>query len=279
MPRKNDNQQELFEPQSTRSILDKLFEESRLYQKSKDYKDLLDFVIRLRNFAPFNAMLLQVQKPGLSFAASVSDWENNFRRRPVEGSRPLLILRPFGPVGLVYDVVDTEGDPLPEDVQAFTAIGEINEERIMSFRPMVEKNNIIWSWMDAGDNSAGYIRVKSRSSSEKGTTVYKMLINKNHQPAVQFATLVHELGHVFLGHLGQDKDLQIPARSHVGHDQMELEAESVAYIICEKNGINSKSSKYLSNFVTNNESVESVDIYRVMRAAGQVESLLELSSH
>jgi hypothetical protein len=57
-----------------------LLSDSRLYTKSKDYKDLLDFVIRLRNFAPFNAMLLQVQKPGLSYAASAYDWRERFGR-------------------------------------------------------------------------------------------------------------------------------------------------------------------------------------------------------
>jgi hypothetical protein len=40
------------------------------YTLGKDYKEPLNFVVRLRNFAPFNAMLLQVQKPGLRFAAS-----------------------------------------------------------------------------------------------------------------------------------------------------------------------------------------------------------------
>ena len=109
-------QQNLFETEAARSLLDQLLEDSRLYTQSKDYQELLDFVIRLRNFAPFNAMLLQVQKPGLSYAASARDWRERFGRSPKEGARPLLILWPFGPVALVYDVQDTEGRPLPEDV-------------------------------------------------------------------------------------------------------------------------------------------------------------------
>ena len=52
-----------------RSLLDQLYEDSRLYTRSADYKALLDFVIRLGNFAPFNAMLLQPQKRGLSYEA------------------------------------------------------------------------------------------------------------------------------------------------------------------------------------------------------------------
>lgn len=53
------------ESDTARSLLDQLLIDSRLYTQSQDYKELLDFVVRLRNFAPFNAMLLQIQKPGL----------------------------------------------------------------------------------------------------------------------------------------------------------------------------------------------------------------------
>src|SRR5713101_6019755 len=130
-------QQELFEPKAARSLLDQLLADSQLYTQSKDYKELLDFVVRLRNFAPFNAMLLQVQKPGLSYAASALDWRERFRRTPKESARPLLILWPFGPVALVYDVLDTEGKPLPEDVASFFAHGSIDEKRIASFVPVV----------------------------------------------------------------------------------------------------------------------------------------------
>ena len=64
------DQQDLFDPDVVRSLLDQLLADARLYKSGKDYKELLNFVVRLRNFAPFNAMLLQVQKPGLRLAAS-----------------------------------------------------------------------------------------------------------------------------------------------------------------------------------------------------------------
>src|ERR1039457_3742766 len=88
--------QDLFESSAARSLLDQLLTDSRLYTKSKGYKELLDFVVRLRNFAPFNAMLLQVQKPGLSYAASAADeagspelWCNRHgHRRPDSAQSP-----------------------------------------------------------------------------------------------------------------------------------------------------------------------------------------------
>jgi hypothetical protein len=272
-------QQDLFETEAARSLLDKLLEDSRLYTQSKDYKDLLDFVARLRNFAPFNAMLLHVQKPGLSYAASARDWRDRFGRRPKEGARPLIILWPFAPVALVYDVMDTEGKPLPVDVASFFARGDIDEIKLRSFEPLLKKKSIEWCWVDAGDKRAGSIRVVQRASNAKEATQYRIHINRNHDPAVKFTTLAHELGHLFLGHIGPDGKLNVPKRRTLEHSLLELEAESVAYMVCERNGVKSKSQTYLYNFVDENTTVGQIDVYQVMRAAGQVETLLGLAAH
>ncbi len=269
-------QQPLFETAAARSLLDQLLADSRLYTKSKDYKALLDFVVRLRNFAPFNAMLLQVQKPGLSYAASARDWRDRFGRRPKEGARPLLILWPFGPVALVYDVLDTVGQPLPEDVASFPARGDIEEAELKSFELLLRKKNIDCISVDVGDKKAGLIYVLQRASDEKKATQYRIHINRNHKPAVKFTTLAHELGHLCLGHLGPDKKLKLPERPALNHSQQELEAESVAYLVCERYGVKSKSQTYLSNFVDANTTTDQIDVYQVMRAAGQVEALLDI---
>lgn len=260
-------------------MLDQLLADSRLYRKSKDYKDLLDFVVRLRNFAPFNAMLLQVQKPGLSYAASARDWRERFKRTIKEGARPLLILRPFGPVALVYDVLDTEGEALPQDVTVFFARGNIDVLKLRSFESLLKMKSIDWHRVDAGDRNAGSIRVIQRAMDEKEATKYRIYINLNHEPAAQFVTLTHELAHLFLGHLGRDKKLNIPQRPALSHADQELEAESVAFIISERNGVESKSQTYLSNFVNADTTTDQIDLYQIMRAAGQVEALLNLTNH
>jgi hypothetical protein len=91
--------------------------------------------------------------------------------------------------------------------------------------------------------------------------------------------LAHELGHLFLGHLGPDRALNIPERPPIDDAQAELEAESVSYLVCARNKVASKSEAYLSKYVTERTKIDSVDIYQVMRAAGQVEMLLGLSAH
>jgi len=269
---------ELYEPEIARSLLDQLLTDSRLYKTTKEYKDLLDFVVRLRNFAPFNALLLQIQKPGISYAASAPDWRERFGRTIKEGARPLLILWPFSPVALVYDVLDTEGKPLPKDVAVFFASGSITEEKLGSFLPLMGRKNIECRWVDAGDRNAGRIRVTYRSSNDKETTCYRILINQNHSTAAKFTTLTHELGHLFLAHLGPDRNLNVPERLGTNHAQEEIEAESVSYLVCTRNGVTSRSETYLKNYVDNNTTTDNIDIYQVMRAAGKVETLLGLTA-
>ena len=59
-------------------------------------------------------MLLQLQKPGLSYAASARDWRERFGRTIKEGTRPLLILWPFGPVALVMMCWTPKGIHFPK---------------------------------------------------------------------------------------------------------------------------------------------------------------------
>ncbi len=194
----------LIEESPVRTLLDQLLADSRLYKRSRDYKELLDFVVRIPNFSPFNAMLLQLQKPGLALAASARDWRERFGRSPKPGARPLLILWPFGPVTTVYDSVDTEGNPLPKDAANFLASGQVDDVKLTSAIARLEKKGISCRFVDAGDRSAGSIRRVRGPATKSGPSAYEIHINRNHSLAVRFVTLAHEVAHLCLGHLGAD---------------------------------------------------------------------------
>lgn len=274
------------EDEIAKSLLSNLLDQSRLYHQSKDYKELLDFITRLRNFAPFNAFILNLQKPGLRFAASQHDWRQRFGREVKEGARPLLILWPFGPVALVYDVDDTEGKQLPDSVlQAFRAVGELTKNHIIGFIHPLQGQGIELKLIEYGDAHAGHIQsgqkpegleIGQRSTDVKKRPTYLIRVNSKHDPNVQFVTLIHELAHLYLGHLGPDKYLKIAERSRPKHEQRELEAESVAYLICKRNGVESKSEEYLANFVSSNTTMGNLDFYLILKAAGQIETILQL---
>jgi hypothetical protein len=260
-------------------MLDQLLEDSRLYRRGSEYQNLLDFVVRLRNFAPFNALLLQIQKPGLHHAASAHDWLATFNRTVKQGARPLLILWPFGPVALVYDLMDTDGDQVPLGVTAFYASGKMDQASITKFERSLLKKGIMCTKIDAGDRNAGSIVISSRPINRSERSTYELTLNKNHDANVQFSTLAHELAHLFLGHLGPDHHLHVPARPSLAHSQLELEAESTAYIVCARNGVECKSQSYLAAYVKQDTTLEQIDLYQVMRAAGQIENVLRLAAH
>jgi hypothetical protein len=272
------DQSDFFEVSAARTLLDQLLADSRLYRGSVEYMQLLEFVVRMRNFAPFNAMLLRIQKPDLIHAASSRDWRERFGREVREGARPLIVLWPFGPVALVYDVDDTDGPPLPEGLDPFAAHGDMCEEVLYACSQRIMAKRILWEPVVAPRGWAGSISLSHRSPDRDEYSSYLMKVNTTHDPNVQFATLVHELGHLFLGHLGKDPKLSIPGRTGLQHDQVELEAESVSYLVCLRNGVTSRSETYLADFVGSNTTVDHLDLYQIMRAAGQVETMLGLGA-
>ena len=100
------------------------------------------------------------------------------------------------------------------------------------------------------------------------STKRSMDFNCNHWGVVQFSTLAHELGHLILGHLGPDRVLNVPERA-IDAAQQEPEVESVAFLVCARNGVASKSEKFIANYVTKNTTIDHIDLYQVMGAAGQ----------
>jgi hypothetical protein len=268
------------------SLLTHLLHDTRLYRDSEDYLALLDFTTRMKNFAPFNAMLLNIQKPGLLYAASQYDWRNRFGRTIKDGARPLLILWPFAPVALVYDVEETEGAPLPEAVlNPFPAFGDKKDLEIKAYAARLQKMCIETRFIEYGGGNAGSVQatvqeekplIKKFSGSIKIPSSYILRVNSAHCPNTQFATIAHELAHILLGHLGEDPFLKAPARPRLPHDLAELEAESVSFLVCMRNGVHSKSEIYLVDYVKDHATLDNMDIYTVLKAAGQVEAALGL---
>ncbi|MFN3686439.1 ImmA/IrrE family metallo-endopeptidase [Salinarimonas sp.] len=258
-----------------RALIDQLIAATRLYDTRETVGELVDFLIRLRAFAPFNAMLLHIQKPGLTHAATAGDWWRRFRRVPKRGARPLLVLRTMGPVDFVFDILDTEGDAVPDDAFAFPTLGTMTETRFEIIVRTVAGDGIDLVPVDAGDAHAGWIGVAAHSTSRKGKHRYEIGYNKNHTPATRFVTIAHELAHLYLGHLGADPGRRIPDRRHTPHDLREVEAETVAYIVAKRNGLTPRSESYLASYTG---ALGDFDLHAVTRAANAVETLMGLSA-
>ncbi len=71
--------------------LDKLFIEIGTYRKSSELNELFGFIKKFPRIAPYNAMLLYIQKPGNNYVASAPEWERRFNLNIKLSARPLVI--------------------------------------------------------------------------------------------------------------------------------------------------------------------------------------------
>ncbi|EFO29958.1 hypothetical protein TRICHSKD4_5798 [Roseibium sp. TrichSKD4] len=279
-PASPDAQKDLFDgtgtrTESERALIDQLIAATKLYDSSEAIQELFAFTINLREFAPFNAMLLHIQKPGLTHAASAHDWWHRFGRVPKKGARPLLVLRMKGPVDFVFDVQDTEGKDLPVEAFSFPTFGNLSDTRFAEFMRAVSKEKIDLVPLDAGDSQAGWIRLLARAKNDKGKNFYQLAYNRNHAAPTRFVTVAHELAHLYLGHLGADIGRRVPDRSHTPHALMEVEAEMAAYLVAKRNGLEPRSESYLSNY---KGAFEDLNLYAVTRTANAVETAMGISA-
>lgn len=261
-----------YRPQE-RALIEQLIAATKLYDSSEAIHELFNFTIRLREFAPFNAMLLHIQKPGLTHAATAQDWWGRFGRVPKKGARPLLVLRTKGPVDFVFDIQDTEGREVPVD--AFPTLGNLTDSRFAEFMKAVTRERIHIVELDAGDGKAGWIRLFATSKAAKGKNVYHLAFNRNHTAATRFVTVAHELAHLYLGHLGADVGRRVPDRRDTQLALREVEAEMAAYLVAMRNGLKPRSESYLSNY---QGAIAALNIYSVMRAANAIETAMGISA-
>ena len=259
--------------ESTRAVIDQLIADTKLYNTAARIKELLDFTARLRHVAPFNAMLLHIQKPGLSYAARARDWKKRFKRHIKENARPLVILRNFGPVEFIYDILDTEGPDLPDTAFAFPAVGTVPFNWIMESERRLRSKSIELAWMDHGDHSAGHAQRLHDYNDKNRLNEFGIGINRNHPLVTQAVTLFHELAHIYLGHCGADEKRGIKFYRPTDYALREIEAETVAYLVSKRTGLRPRSESYLEKF---QGAFRDLDLHRIMKAASALEKLLDL---
>lgn len=111
-----------------------------------------------------------------------------------------------------------------------------------------------------------YVRVPVR---------YELLLTKETSRETNYATLVHELAHLYCGHLGTLNRAWWPDRTGLSKQEVEFEAESTSFLVCERLGIETRSDKYLADYLCgkNNQEVPSISLERVMKAAGLIEQM------
>jgi hypothetical protein len=275
----------------TQKALDQLFTLTKQYESSAAYLDLLSFIGRFRFYSPYNAMLVHVQMPGATFVASASRWLTRYARRIRTGARPIVILQPKGPVMFVFDVSDTEAERdapvLPRDVTHPFEIrrGGIGAELEATIET-AKRDGIRVLLQSAGSQNAGSIRSVQASAYQDVVTRrmfkrdltsipvrYDLLLNAGLSREAQYVTLVHELAHLYCGHLGTPDSTWWPNRVSLPLNRKEFEAESVCYVICQRIGIENPSEAYLHGYLESDGQTPPVSLELVLAASGLIERM------
>ena len=244
------------------------------------FGDFLDFLARFRRHSIFNAMLIRVQRPGALAVGSRQQWAR-FGRTPRSDAVPIIILQPFGPVEFVYEQGDTEGAALPgfDAWNSLSASGKVSADYWGRAVQEAKRCGIAIELVNNyGAGLAG--TAAAHSGSDQGHTEigaaqerFRIKLNAGMNEPSRFATLGHELAHIYCGHLGGDPRNRWPDRSSVlTIGQRELEAEAAAWLVCRRAGVETRSADYLSGYISNDDDLKIISSFAIMAAANRIEA-------
>lgn len=205
-------------------LLNELVVDALRYRQSKEYARLLRFTRSFWAYKPFNALRVDVRKPGSTFVAPAGRWrDRRYHRRLSVGAQFLLILQPFGTVIVGFDVGDT--DPLPEapplPLEVIDSFGVMTPTAPRAVASAVERltENAKRDGVRLDDAPFGPQPAARIGSSGTGggqrfhlglwppafvelPVRYDFEVNRRQEGLTRYATLAHKLAHLYCGHLG-----------------------------------------------------------------------------
>ena len=286
------------------SDLDELFSRVEAYRRSSRFLELLAFATNFKRYAPFNVMLIGLQKPGAKYVLTATAWRQNYGRVPKKDARPLIALRPNGPIMFLYDVSDTVEIPggagvlryarFPAELASpFDCRGNSLEHG--AYQRLTENlcyHGIVLRSIDTGACLGGQLDALATSLPEENFEIavsvpvggatrvvadrarYAMSISTSlRSNESRFAVIVHELAHFFLHHLECRYKPGWGDRRGMAHSAEEFEAEAVACIVCQRQGIDTESQNYLARYCLGNDLIPPVNVLRMFQAVTSIEKM------
>lgn len=261
------------------------------YRDSNKFKKMLDFIGSFPYLAPYNAMLVQMQKPGATFVLTGKKWAE-YGRQPKLNGQKLIVLKPFGPVQCVFDFEDTE--PIPNATKVMKEADLIKKytESLQQAQGDLDKKKmdilvsnlpVYGIYLDdnflASNSYGGYImpyhdqKLKVKIDKDYDMEIssnFVISVNKKQSNAAKFHTICHELGHLFCNHQCYDKR----KKRKLTLKEKEFEAETVAWLMCKRHGISNPSEEYLASYAPKGE-IPICSTELIMRAVTEIERMMD----
>lgn len=216
--------------------------------QSGQYAAYLTAMSKFHHYSFGNTMLIFIQCPNATHVAGYHDWRRNFGRQVKRGERGITILAPCpyrrqeeveeaAPDGssstsiqwvqrmgfrtvTVFDVSQTEGKPLPELAKKLTGDVAQYESMVAALRSISPYPISIESFPGGAYGCCDFVE-------------RRILVQPDMSQTQTIKTMIHEVSHAKLH--APEKTEELP--QHKQRFVREMEAESVAYVVCRHFGI------------------------------------------
>ena len=260
---------------------------------SERYKEYLRVMSKFHNYSFNNTLLIAMQKPDASLIAGFTAWKNQFQRNVKKGEKGIKIIAPspfkikqetekidpqtqkpvIGRDGKpvteekeitipaykvvsVFDVSQTEGKELP-DIAVDALTGDV--EQYSDFFVALEKTSPVPIGFEKIEGGAhGYYHLEDK----------RIALDEGMSELQTLKTAIHEIAHAKL----HDIDLNAPKdeqQPRVDRRTREVEAESVAYTVCQHYGLDTSdySFGYVAGWSSGRELAELKSSLETIRSA------------
>jgi hypothetical protein len=262
--------------------LDGLFASAREGRPSQELLDLRAVMRRLPMLGPFNASLVHAQRPGAVYVAGAEQFARDFGRQLRPNARPLVILRPFGPVSFVYDVADTDGPPMPDDVlDAFRLSGPVTEDGLSALTDLLPAKGVIYEEADLGGQAGAAEHLDPPPMLGVGRSEvaqhHRVSVDRGLSVAARLHTLFRLLGSIHCHHL---EPAASGSRAHLpalGQSSRDFEAATVAWLLEARLGLDrwseAEPAEFLESFADQDGAMPPISVDAVVSATGKIEQI------
>jgi hypothetical protein len=102
---------------------------------------------------------------------------------------------------------------------------------------------------------------------------YLILIYKEHRLEDKYAAMIHELGQIFCGHRGIDRNAWWPDRRKTDPAAAKLEAASIAVLVCRRIGLYHCADRYLADYPRQDQMLPLPGLNAILQATNYIEAM------
>ena len=237
---------------------------------------MLDTAARFHHYSANNVFLIMVQRPDATRIAGYRTWQSR-GRQVRKGEHGITILAPCRykvetddgedswvlrgfTTATVFDISQTDGEDLDE-IRPALLEGEAPAGLYAALAEMVNAQGfeLVNCWSEqASEDTIGSANGRTDFGARTVTLRYGL------SDAQRTKTLAHELGHILCGH---ESELFGGCRG-----RLEVEAESVAYIVCQATGMvtDGYSLPYLATWAAGDLEKVRQTAEKVVKVAGSI---------